>query len=194
MTQYSQSDHHKQDSQINISYKADRAFTTSSYTNLWRHGGAFLWKQQRVGAVGCFCGGALLLMFDRILKATQSEEGISTTGVNFLCLQILLIQTKHKTIKKYLGLSTRLHFLEGVLIHWVDKATCYQQSGRGPWKLDGELLPLSSGILAKTIHMRYSPCTLRFKPKQWTWFTPNEKTRWNLRPTPCPHFLHPLGR
>ena len=67
-------------------------------------------------------------MFDRILNATLSEEGISTTEVNSPCLQILLIHTKHKTIKLYLRLTQHLHFLEGALIHWVDKAKCVTNS------------------------------------------------------------------
>ena len=38
----------------------------------------FCGKSQRVKAVGCFRGGALSLMFDRILNATLSEEKVST--------------------------------------------------------------------------------------------------------------------
>ena len=43
--------------------------------------------------------------------------------------------------------------------------------------------------------MRHSPRVPGFKPKQWTWFTPKNKTiRCYLRPTPRLHFLHPLGK
>ena len=54
----------------------------------------------RVKAVGCFCRGALPLMFWRILNATLSEK-VSTTGLhirisNFPCFLILLIHTKQK--------------------------------------------------------------------------------------------------
>ena len=81
------------------------------------------WKNSyRVKAVGCFRGGAPSLIFDRILNATLSEEGVSTTGFNSHCLLILLIHTKHKTIKWCLRMTPRLHLLEGALIHWVDKA------------------------------------------------------------------------
>ena len=78
-------------------------------------------------------------MFDRILNATLSEDGVSASGVNSLCLQIL-IHTKHKTTKQCLALTALLHFLEEAFIHWVDKAMCYQQSGK-PIQLDGEILP-----------------------------------------------------
>ena len=37
-------------------------------------------------------------------------------------LLVLLIHTKHKTIRWNLGLNSRLHSLEGEFIHWVDKA------------------------------------------------------------------------
>ena len=73
------------------------------------------------------------MMFDRILNATLFQEGVSANGVNSPCLQILLIRTKYKTIKQYLGLTPLLHFLEGALIHWVDKVMCYEQSGRCPY-------------------------------------------------------------
>ena len=43
--------------------------------------GPFCGNSQRVKAVDCFCGGAVLLMFDRILNATLSEEKVSTTRV-----------------------------------------------------------------------------------------------------------------
>ena len=86
--------------------------------------GLFCGSSQRVKATGCFRGGAPLLMFDRILNATLSEEGVSATGINSQCLQILLIHTKHKTIKSYLRLTPRFHFLEEALIHWVDKVKC----------------------------------------------------------------------
>ena len=94
--------------------------------------GLFCGSSQHVVDIGCFCGGAPSLMFNRILNATLFEEGVCATGVNSPCLKILLIHTKHKTIKQYLGLTSFLHFLEGTLIHWVDKVMYYQQSGRRP--------------------------------------------------------------
>ena len=44
-------------------------------------GGVFLRKSQRVNTVGCFRGGAVSMMFDRILNVTLSEEKVSTTVV-----------------------------------------------------------------------------------------------------------------
>ena len=131
-------------------------------------------------------------MFVRILNATLFEEGFSATGVNSPCLQILLIHTKHKTIKQYLGLTPLLHFLDGALIHWVDKAMCYQQSGCCPYNWLVRYSPQSFAILAETIQLRYSPCTLEFKLEQWTWFMPNKKTiRWNLdQPHVLISFIH----
>ena len=43
--------------------------------------GPFCGNSQRVKAVGCFHGGAVSLMFDKILNATLSEEKVSTTRV-----------------------------------------------------------------------------------------------------------------
>ena len=43
--------------------------------------GPFCGNSQRVKAVGCFRGGAVSLMFDKILNATLSEEKVSTTRV-----------------------------------------------------------------------------------------------------------------
>ena len=43
--------------------------------------GPFCGNSQRVKAVGCFLGGAVSLMFDRILNETVSEEKVSTTRV-----------------------------------------------------------------------------------------------------------------
>ena len=43
--------------------------------------GPFCRNSQRVKAVGCFCGGAVSMMFDKILNATLSEEKVSTTRV-----------------------------------------------------------------------------------------------------------------
>ena len=59
----------------------------------------FCGSSQRVKAAVCFCWGAPLLMFGKILNVSLSEEWKSTTGVNSPCFQILLIHTKHKTIK-----------------------------------------------------------------------------------------------
>ena len=41
--------------------------------------GPFCGSSQRVKAVGCFRGGAVSHMFDRILNANMSEEKVSTT-------------------------------------------------------------------------------------------------------------------
>ena len=66
--------------------------------------GPFCGNSQRVKAVGCFHGGAVSLMFDKILNATLSEEKVSTTRVTqgnlelLLCFVLLLIYTKRKTI------------------------------------------------------------------------------------------------
>ena len=43
--------------------------------------GPFCGNSQHVKAVGCFRGGAVSLMFDRILNAILSEEKVSTTRV-----------------------------------------------------------------------------------------------------------------
>ena len=64
----------------------------------------FCGNSQRVNAVGCFHGGAVSLMFDKILNATLSEEKVSTTRITQgnlelpLCFVLLLIYTKRKTI------------------------------------------------------------------------------------------------
>ena len=49
----------------------------------------FCRHSQRVKAVGCFCGGAPSLIFDRIVNATLSEK-VSTTGVTQGNLELLL--------------------------------------------------------------------------------------------------------
>ena len=56
----------------------------------------------RVKTVGCFCWGVPTLMFDGVLNTTLSE--VSTTGVTqenleLPCLLVLLIHTKHETIR-----------------------------------------------------------------------------------------------
>ena len=43
--------------------------------------GPFCRNSQLVKAVGCFRGGAVSLMFDRMLNETVSEEKVSTTRV-----------------------------------------------------------------------------------------------------------------
>ena len=48
--------------------------------------------------------------------------GLHKGILNFPCLLILLIHTKHKTIRSYFGQTPRLNFLEGQLIHLGDKA------------------------------------------------------------------------
>ena len=42
--------------------------------------------------------------------------------LNSPCFLILLIPTKHKTMRWNFGLTPRFYSLEGALIHWVDKA------------------------------------------------------------------------
>ena len=69
--------------------------------------GPFCGKSQRAKAVGCFCGGAVSLMFDRILNVTLYEK-VSTTRnaqgiLNCPYLLMLLIHTKHKTRRWYQG-------------------------------------------------------------------------------------------
>ena len=49
----------------------------------------FCGNSQQVKTVGCFRGGALLLMFDRTLNVTLSEE-ISTTGITQKNLELPL--------------------------------------------------------------------------------------------------------
>ena len=51
-----------------------------------------------------------------------STTGVTQKNLELPCLLILLIHTKHKTIRSNLGLTPRLYSLEGELIHWVDKA------------------------------------------------------------------------
>ena len=51
--------------------------------------GLFCGNSQQVKTVDCFRGGALLLMFDRILNVTLSKE-ISTTGITQKNLELPL--------------------------------------------------------------------------------------------------------
>ena len=124
----------------------------------------FCKNSQHVKVITCACRGAPLLMFERILNATLSEGEVSTTGVtqeslDSPCLLIFLIHTKHtKTIRWNFGLTSRLHFLEGELIHWVDKATkmwliIRQLPINHDEMMDemNEMLALHFEILAKTI-------------------------------------------
>ena len=100
----------------------------STFESCWKSlVGLFCGGNHRVKAVGCFCRRAPSLMFDCILIATASEEKVSTTRVTQEYLEpsrllILLIHTKHKTIRRNLGLTPDLHSLEGELIRWVDEA------------------------------------------------------------------------
>ena len=50
-----------------------------------------------------------------------SPLGLLKSILNSPCLLILLIHTEHKTIRWNLGLTARLYYLEGELVHWVDK-------------------------------------------------------------------------
>ena len=65
----------------------------------------------RVKAVDRFRKGAPWLMFDGILNVTLSEEKVFTTGVTQGNLELFLSSK-----------SPRPHFLEGKLIHLVEKA------------------------------------------------------------------------
>ena len=58
--------------------------------------------------------------------------GLRKRILNSPCLLILLIHTKHKTIRWCLGLSPCLHSLEGELIHLVHKT-------KNMWVLIGQL-------------------------------------------------------
>ena len=55
---------------------------------------------------------------------------IHITEVNSSCLLILLFNTKHKTIRWYLGLTPRLHFREGELIRCVGTARNHVTNSR----------------------------------------------------------------
>ena len=60
-------------------------------------------NSQHVKAVGCFHGGVPSMILDRIPNATLYEGKVSTPGLhkgilNFPCLLVPLIFTKHKTI------------------------------------------------------------------------------------------------
>ena len=57
--------------------------------------------------------------------------------LNSPCLHILLIHTKHKTIRWNLELTPRLHSLEEDLIHWVGNA-------KNAWLTVGQL-PMNAG-------------------------------------------------
>ena len=50
----------------------------------------FCGNSQRVKVIGCFHGGAVSLMFDKILNATLPEESVSTTRVTQENLQLPL--------------------------------------------------------------------------------------------------------
>ena len=67
----------------------------------------------RVKAPGCFCRGALSLMFVEILNVTLSEK-VSTTGPTHKNLEFPLLPN--------FRLTPRFYSLEGEIIHWVDKA------------------------------------------------------------------------
>ena len=113
-------------------------------------------KSHRVKAVGCFRGRAPSLMFDRILNLTLQDSKSEVTPplvlhkgiLNSPCFLILLIHNKHKAIRWYLGLTPPLHFLEGELIYWVDKA-------KNVWLIAGQ-------FLKKSWMVRCSPRAPRF--------------------------------
>ena len=52
--------------------------------------GSLCGNSQRVKTVGCFRGGAVSLMFGRILNATLPEEKVSTTRVTEGNLELIL--------------------------------------------------------------------------------------------------------
>ena len=59
--------------------------------------------------------------------------GLHKRILNSLCLLILLIHSKHKTIRWNFGLSPSSYSLEGELIHWIDEA-------KNMWITVGQLL------------------------------------------------------
>ena len=63
--------------------------------------------------------------------------GLHIRILNSPCFLILLIYTKHKTIRWNLGLTPRFYSLEGELTHWVDMAKI-------AWLIVGQL-PLRAG-------------------------------------------------
>ena len=82
--------------------------------------------------------------------------GLHIRILNSPCFQILLIHTKHKTIRWNFGLTRCFYSLEGELIHWVDKAKIV-------WLIVGQLpikahmLPSRSLILAEPINKTIFP-------------------------------------
>ena len=66
--------------------------------------------------------------------------------LNSPCLLIILIHTKHKTIRWNLGLTPRLHSLEGEFIHLVDKA-------KNVW-LTVRKLPIKAGCWETPLTLR----------------------------------------
>ena len=53
------------------------------------------------------------------LRRRFAPMGLHKKILNITCLLILLIHTKHKTIRWNLGLNPRLHSLEEEFIHWI---------------------------------------------------------------------------
>ena len=66
----------------------------------------------RVKAVGCFRIRAPPLIFDGILNVTLSEEKVTQGNLE------VILRLNYLNV----GLTPRPHFLEGELIHLVDKA------------------------------------------------------------------------
>ena len=108
--------------------------------------------------------------------------GLHKRILNSLCLLILLIHTKHKTIRWNLGLTPRLHSLEEELIHWIGMP-------KNLWLTVGQLFRYFSckhnvaniGLDKRILN---SPCLLIHFTQ-----TKHKTIRYNLWMTPRLHFL-----
>ena len=120
----------------------------------------------RFKTVGCFCWGAPLLMFYGVLNTTRRFPplGLHKRILNSPCLLILLIYTKHKTIRWNFGLTPRFYSHEG---------TCL-----GILTINTRFPPL--GLHKRIVN---SPCVILFT------HTKHKTIRWNLGLTPRLHFL-----
>ena len=101
----------------------------------------------RVKTIGCFCRGApscLMAFWMWLCLRKFPPLGLHKRILNSLCLLILLIHTKHKTIRRNFGLSLCFYSLEGELIHWIDEA-------KNLWITVGQLLQYFSHKLTVPI-------------------------------------------
>ena len=72
--------------------------------------------------------------------------GLHIRILNSPCFLILLIHTKHKTIRWNFGLTPRFYSLEGELTHWVDKVKIV-------WLIVGQL-PIKAGWWDATLALQ----------------------------------------